>query len=156
MNPLINKICSRSLDFFVCESALYNDPRSGDADLAGMGIISLDLTSKNFTDTSSFIKVLNDSTSDSDMKKVLRYCSVAYNNGLDAIDKATDSLNSKDYENFNEIAVVAPAEAVQCERAFVRSPIKSPLTQRNQNAKLLGDIIVSVSILLLDQSSSIP
>ncbi|XP_058076306.1 pectinesterase inhibitor-like [Magnolia sinica] len=139
-------ICKQTTDFDFCSQALNSDPRTPTADLVTFSEISLDLASRNATDTSKYISQLLSKATDPVIKEHLSVCSQAYKSAIEEIGEAYKLLQSKSYEALSKEAVAVRAKPVVCENSFKGT--QSPLTSKNENLERLAVIVGVIADLL--------
>ncbi|KAK2976832.1 hypothetical protein RJ640_014616 [Escallonia rubra] len=142
-SQLISEVCSKVPNSALCLEALKSDPRSANADLVGLGRISIDLTKAATKTTYELINSLLNKTSDRRLRGRYDFCSVCYGRAVNDLDDSEKSLSSGKYLELNNFAAAALEEKDLCEDNFNVQP--EELKQAIQKAGDLCYIILSIA-----------
>lgn len=137
---LVSQVCQATQDPNFCLQILGADKRSGTADLKGLGIIALELTSSWAKATQDQIRKLLSQHPGLDFKSVLDHCTVNYDGSAYALQQGIQFLNANDYANANDMANVGWQNGNDCERVNSQSVKNLSLTGSNQKMMKLSDI----------------
>ncbi|KAK2990169.1 hypothetical protein RJ640_014621 [Escallonia rubra] len=149
-SQLISEVCSKVPNSALCLEVLKSDPRSANADLVGLGRISIDLTKAATKTTSELINSLLNKTSDRRLRGSYDFCSVCYGRAVNDLDDSEKSLSSGKYLELNNFAAAALGENDLCEDNFDVQP--EELKEAIQKAGDLCYIILSIAKRLLGQT----
>lgn len=146
-NDLVNKVCVYNDDPTYCTAILNSDGRTPNADLTGLGEISIDLGLVLATNISNEIIWKNNSaTNDPRLTQCFNTCFNWYDTAKDSLVNASDALSSKAYYNMQDYAGSAGQFGLWCEEAFKQPPPRqSPLTTENNNFYHLTQAMVVIS-----------
>ncbi|RWR89130.1 putative invertase inhibitor [Cinnamomum micranthum f. kanehirae] len=137
---------SPNISYNFCVSSLRADPRSTNADLAGLGLIALDLVSLKATQASSHAKdLLRNPGLVSDKKQCLQQCLELYDDAMDTLKRCRDAYSGKRYKDVNIWVSGAMDNSDTCEDGFKESGLASPLTQENHDLTQLGSIVLAIT-----------
>ncbi|KAK2976829.1 hypothetical protein RJ640_014613 [Escallonia rubra] len=142
-SQLISSVCSKVPNSALCLEAFKSDPRSANADLVGLGRISIDLTKSATKTTYELINSLLNKTSDRRLRGRYDFCSVCYGRAVNDLDDSEKSLSSGKYLELNNFAAAALEEKDLCEDNFNVQP--EELKQAIQKAGDLCYIILSIA-----------
>ncbi|KAI3850966.1 hypothetical protein MKX03_036446 [Papaver bracteatum] len=107
------------LKYDFCVASLLANPASRDADLLGLGVISMRMCLENATSIHFYIDhILKDGKGEPAAKQCVKVCSQVYSDALDSIQSAIASFKSKDYDLANMHINSAMNAAFDCERGF--------------------------------------
>ncbi|KAL5701091.1 hypothetical protein ACHQM5_026468 [Ranunculus cassubicifolius] len=145
------KIIKPNLSFDYCMKVFQTDPKSRNADLRGLGIIS----TKQIIAKATYIKSYTQKLLDSQRKggdirytRGLQDCVEIYSQGLGDAYAALSGLESKSYfESHNAMSSVFDAPST-CEDGFREFQLKSPLMQLNNEFAELAAIPLHIVALL--------
>ena len=115
---LINDVCSGSKNPQFCINSLRSDPRSGSADLKGLGQIAIDLTTRSTKSTKSLVDSLKQHATDTRLKGIYDSCSENYGYSIYDLGEAASLLKSGDYLGVNLRASAALDDADTCDDNF--------------------------------------
>ncbi|KAK3025352.1 hypothetical protein RJ639_043861 [Escallonia herrerae] len=121
-SQLISEVCSKVPNSALCLEALKSDPRSANADLVGLGRISIDLTKAATKTTYELINSLLNKTSDPRLRGRYDFCSVCYGRAVSDLNESEKSLSSGKYLELNNFAAAALGEKDLCEDNFDVQP----------------------------------
>ncbi|KAF9621100.1 hypothetical protein IFM89_016534 [Coptis chinensis] len=141
-------LASIGLPYNSCVTNLQADPRSKNADLYELGLISLNLTRAN----AAYIKaraqkLLNDQGRGADIriKRVLQACVHIYFLAIEDTNDGIKSFVSKGYSGTrNSMSGVADSGGT-CEDGFIQFNFTSPLTKENNNFLQMADIPLTIA-----------
>lgn len=137
---------SPNIGYNFCVTSLRADPRSKNADLAGLGLIALDLVSSKTTQARSHAKdLLRNPVLVSDKKQCLQQCLELYDDAIDTLKRCKDAYNAKRYGDVNIWVSGAIDDSGTCEEGFKESGLVSPLTQENHDLTQLGLIVLAIT-----------
>ncbi|XP_031277620.1 putative invertase inhibitor [Pistacia vera] len=151
-HDLVHQTCKKcaqndpNLNYNFCVTSLEAVPSSHCADLRQLGMISINLTRRNVTNTRSYInELLKNKKSDPFMSSCLTDCYELYSDAISTLQQAIKDYKSKQYEDANfEISSVMDASTT-CEDGFKEQKgLVSPLTKRNNNSFQLSVIALSI------------
>ncbi|KAK2971018.1 hypothetical protein RJ640_025792 [Escallonia rubra] len=142
-SQLISEVCSKVPNSALCLEAFKSDPRSANADLVGLGRISIDLTKSATKTTYELINSLLNKTSDRRLRGRYDFCSVCYGRAVNDLDDSEKSLSSGKYLELNNFAAAALGENDLCEDNFDVQP--EELKEAIQKAGDLCYIILSIA-----------
>lgn len=145
---LISLICSKSINPPLCLKALKSDPRSAQANLRGLGQISIDLAQASAKETSRMIELLAKNTTNRRLKGQYETCTENYDDAISNLDDAKNFLKSDDFESLNVYASAVVTDADTCEDSFVESPgtvEPQQLKQANKNLEDFANIILVIA-----------
>ncbi|XP_043710625.1 pectinesterase inhibitor-like [Telopea speciosissima] len=132
---IIAHTCDHSVFRDLCLTTLRSNLNSKNADLKGLGVISIQNTMATATNVSSQISaLLNVTIDDPFIQQCLSDCSQSY---VEAIDQLVNSLASLEIKNYNDVnkALSASMTAVElCQDSFSAEPGHVPLL-RDSNTK---------------------
>ncbi|KAK3195267.1 hypothetical protein Dsin_026577 [Dipteronia sinensis] len=157
---LIQETCKKCaqndpiVDYKFCVASLQSIPRSHNASLHQLGIISINLNLSNVTHTRSYIKKLvkqkmkkNKETLDYDpyVRACLVDCFDLYSDAVSTLKQAIKDYKSSHYEDANfQVSSVMDASTT-CEDGFKeKQGVVSPLTKRNKDVFQLSAISLSI------------
>ncbi|KAJ8626770.1 hypothetical protein MRB53_020077 [Persea americana] len=137
---------SPNISYGFCVSSLRADPRSTNADLAGLGLIALDLTSLKATRARSHANdLLRNPGSVSGNKQCLQQCLGLYDDAMDTLKRCRSAYNGKRYKDVNIWVSGAMDNSDTCEEGFKERGRASPLTKENHDLAQLGSIVLAVT-----------
>ncbi|KAK6148388.1 hypothetical protein DH2020_019300 [Rehmannia glutinosa] len=143
---LLEDVCRQTHDQPHCMNVLGSDPRTHNADLYELGLITIDLGSYSATGTKVKIHTLLLSEKDPQLRTRFVMCDDYYEDAIDSLRDAVDYLKRGDYTEFNLDGGSAYADAIDCEDAFKAPPAYiSPLTDENYRLKQFGEIITIIA-----------
>ncbi|KAI9181596.1 hypothetical protein LWI28_016530 [Acer negundo] len=156
---LIHETCKKcaqndsNVDYEFCATALQSIPRSYNASLHQLGIISINLNRSNVTHTRSYIKKLlkrkMKKNKNLDYDPYIRACLVdcfdLYSDAVSTLKQAIKDYKSSRYEDANfQVSSVMDASTA-CEDGFKeKHGVVSPLTKKNNDEFQLSAISLSI------------
>ncbi|CAN6551216.1 unnamed protein product [Malus baccata var. baccata] len=148
---LIDQTCKVTPNYDLCVSSLESDPRRAYADVAGLGLIIVNVATVKATDVVNKIEELLKQNPD---EKPLKYCTRYYRKVLEAdIPEASQGFRSGNPKFAEEGMIGATGEAESCESSFSG---KSPLTDMNKVFIPLShcsrDVIFPMDANIIDQT----
>ncbi|KAK6123011.1 hypothetical protein DH2020_043258 [Rehmannia glutinosa] len=147
---LLEDVCRQTQDQAFCLKVLGSDPRTKNADLVNLGLITIDLGSYSATGTKIKIHSLLLSVKDPELKIRLDMCDDHYAVAISSLRDAVGHLKSVEYIDLNLDGGQAYAEASECEDEFKKPPAyKSPLTDENYHLERFGEIITIIANMLV-------
>ncbi|XVF62417.1 hypothetical protein PTKIN_Ptkin09bG0006000 [Pterospermum kingtungense] len=147
---LIETTCKHTPLFNLCVSTLKPDPRSSNADVAGLAHIAADSVNAKATATLNQIKGLLKSAKDPNLQKALQHCLDSYNSIIEAdIPVAIEAVVKGNPKFAVNSATDAAIEAQTCEKSFANYPPKSPISDSNKAVHDLCAVLESIASLLL-------
>ncbi|KAK2650891.1 hypothetical protein Ddye_018380 [Dipteronia dyeriana] len=156
---IIHETCKKcaqndpNLDYIFCVNSLQSIPRSHNASLHQLGIISINLNLSNVTHTRSYIKKLlkqkmkkNEKLDYDPYKRAcLIDCFDLYSDAVSTLKQAIKDYKSTHYEDANFQVTSVMDASTTCEEGFKeKEGVVSPLTKRNNNAFQLSAISLSI------------
>ncbi|XP_057481742.1 pectinesterase inhibitor-like [Actinidia eriantha] len=152
---LISQVCSKTLNPSLCSDTLKSDPRSATADLKGLGQISIDKAQSNAKQASGTIASLSKQTTDPKVKNLINGCGTDYQDAVDELNEATQSLKFGDIFSLRQRALAALSYPVGCDNSFKKPPVTEPLVLKQANTKLEGlcSVVVAVADKLIGGSN---
>ncbi|XP_052184526.1 cell wall / vacuolar inhibitor of fructosidase 1-like [Diospyros lotus] len=145
-HDLVTATCKKTPSYQLCLSTLRSDPRSRNADVAGLGIILVDAVKAKATATLGEIKRLK--RSKPQLKRPLSKCAELYSAVVEAdVPPAIEALTKGDPKFAEEGMVDASSEAELCEKGF--NQFNSPLTKVNKLVHDLSMVATAVIRMLL-------
>lgn len=147
-NNLAEKTCRTTPNYQLCISTVQSDPRSVEADIAGLGLVIVDAINQKAL---AAVEIINQmKRSNPEYSLPLFECSILYNAILKAdVPEAIAGLRKgvpKFAENGMEDAAV---EVRGCEESFRQANVVSPLDEMNQTIYELSVVAKSIIKLLL-------
>ncbi|KAI3949401.1 hypothetical protein MKW92_016220 [Papaver armeniacum] len=140
-----------TLEYDYCVTSLSANAKSKNADLRGLGVISMQTCLQNATSIHSYIgKIFNDGKTRPDIKPIITFCLDLYSDAIRSVQKATASFKSKDYRSANTQLNVALDDSLMCEYGFREilldeSPVVSPFTKQNGDFFRLAGISIAIT-----------
>ncbi|XP_028782484.1 putative invertase inhibitor [Neltuma alba] len=156
MNHLIQETCKKSSDtdpnisLNFCISSLEADPSSHSMrlSLTKLGLISMNLTRNNVTETRVYIKhLLKKKKIDRYIIECLKDCLELYSDAITTVEEAIGDYRRKRYVDSNaKVSSVLDASST-CEDGFKENSrrVVSPLTKRNNHTFQLSAIALSIT-----------
>ncbi|KAK3029623.1 hypothetical protein RJ639_037940 [Escallonia herrerae] len=148
---LIAKSCEQTEYPDTCVSDLRADPRSSNADVAGLAQIMLDLSVAKAKDILSRIRQLSTGTTDPVLKQYLDGCITQYNSAVPKfLSDAIADLQAKNYPFARTNAGYADTGALNCQSSFRGPPEqrKSPITGENEAMHEVAEISAALITIL--------
>ncbi|OUZ99186.1 Pectinesterase inhibitor domain [Macleaya cordata] len=139
------------LKFDFCVSSLQANPKSKIADLLGLGVISMELSSSNATYIRSYIgKLLKDGQGvDPRAKKNLQDCLELYSNAIVDVQYAIIALKARDFMEANTQMSAAMDASTTCEDGFKEDKgLVSPLAKEDNDFFQLTAISLAITNLV--------
>ncbi|KAK6123452.1 hypothetical protein DH2020_042804 [Rehmannia glutinosa] len=147
---LLEDVCRQTHDQAFCLNVLGSDPRTQNADLVNLGLITIDLGSYSATGTKIKIHSLLLSEKDPLLKSRFVMCDEYYEDAIAYLRDAADYLKRGEYSDIAGFGGVAYNDAYECENAFKKPPgFKSPLTDENYRLEQFCEIITIIGNMLL-------
>ncbi|XP_010045344.1 putative invertase inhibitor [Eucalyptus grandis] len=144
---LIDGTCGQTLYYGLCAKSLRSDPRSASADLKGLAVIMLNVTTAEAADTLSYIKALVKRKVDPAEAKPLEYCAGLYSPMARlTLPLAAKALIQGRYRFADYRLAEAAMQPPTCEGRF-GGAVESPLTDRN----VLAHDLCAVSMDIVNQ-----
>ncbi|EEF35893.1 Pectinesterase inhibitor, putative [Ricinus communis] len=148
---LIQETCNKcaindpNISYDFCLTSLRASPGSHCASLSELGMISINLTRHNVTDTRRYIKgLLKNKRLDPDARACLNDCLHLYSDAIPSLKQAVKDYKSKHYEDANiQVSSVIDASTT-CADGFNEKGVASPLKARNNDTFQLSAISLSI------------
>ncbi|OUZ99185.1 Pectinesterase inhibitor domain [Macleaya cordata] len=156
-DDIISDTCQKAaasdpnLKYDFCVSSLQANPKSKTADLLGLGVISMELSSSNATYISSYIgKLLKDGQGvDPKAKKYLQDCLELYSDAIVDVQDAIKALNARDFMQANTQMSAAMDASTTCEEGFKEEKgLVSPLAKEDNDFFQLTAISLAITNLV--------
>ncbi|KAJ4836092.1 hypothetical protein Tsubulata_029658 [Turnera subulata] len=145
---LIEKTCKKTPHHDLCVSSLQSSNQSSRADVKGLASIMANITLSNATDTLSYIQLLINQTTDSDLERRLDYCGEVYIQVVEYIlPQAIDALVKGQYGFADYGMSDAGSETDSCQDKI--SKFKLPVTDRNKLVHDLAEVTEAICKILL-------
>ncbi|CAH9114949.1 unnamed protein product [Cuscuta epithymum] len=147
---LIDTVCAKTQHSSICQKALRSDPRSKNADLKGLGFISIDVTTSKAKSGKTLVQSLLDKSTDPKEKSALSSCLENYGDSIDMLGECSDALKNGDYTGMNVKASAALDDIGTCDDGFkdLGKPEPAQLKDASFNAQSDCEIILVISNLL--------
>ncbi|CAH9080381.1 unnamed protein product [Cuscuta europaea] len=147
---LIDTVCAKTQHPPICQKALRSDPRSKNADLKGLGFISIDITTDKAKSGKTLVQSLMGKSTDPKEKSALSSCLENYGDSIDTLGECPDLLKSGDYNGVNVKASSALDDIGTCDDGFedLGKPEPAQLKDASFNAQAVCEIILVISNLL--------
>ncbi|KAI3832340.1 hypothetical protein MKX03_034657 [Papaver bracteatum] len=138
------------VEYDFCVATLSANPKSKDADLRGLGVISMQTCLQNATSVHSYIgQLLKDRKTQPIAKSSIRGCLYEYKDAIRSVQKATASFKTKDYGSANIQISAAMQDSIFCEYEFeevlLGLALPSPLTKQNGDFFQLTGISLAIT-----------
>ncbi|XP_073022621.1 pectinesterase inhibitor-like [Primulina eburnea] len=151
---LLQQVCEKTHNYSLCFSSLKSDPRSLNADLKDLVVITMDVTVVKAIKISELIDKLNKTASDPIIKSCLDICSWNYEVSIGYLQKAVNAFESNSYKESYGLLTVATIGPGHCEDTFAEPPArKSPLTAANANFVSLVTIAEDILSIFMKHKS---
>ncbi|KAK8716570.1 hypothetical protein V6N13_043876 [Hibiscus sabdariffa] len=126
---LIQQTCKKTRYFALCNSFLRSDPRSSNANLKGLALISIEIFQEKANRTLTFIIDLYKDTTNPDLSRFYGSCIEDYGTSVDRLlPEAVQALGSKDYATAKNNAAAVTSYIDACDQQFAE---KTPFSDRN-------------------------
>ncbi|KAI3891637.1 hypothetical protein MKX03_021981 [Papaver bracteatum] len=122
---------SPSIKYHYCLNSLKANPKSRNADIQQLGIISAELAKSKANSISIVIKRLLETNKSRVDNKCLQDCLKIYSNAAEDLDEVVKDFNAKDYFEANIQMSAAMDASTNCEDGFKQMGLVSPLTKMN-------------------------
>ncbi|CAH9129564.1 unnamed protein product [Cuscuta epithymum] len=148
---LIDTVCAKTLRPASCQQTLRSDPRSTTADLKGLGLVSVDIATKQAISGKALAQGLLNVNFDQRVKSAISSCLEKYDDSVFYLGQCSESLRSGNYGGLNFEASSAGNSIGACEDGFADLPKPEPRQLEAANSNLQGvcDIVLVISNLLL-------
>ncbi|PRQ45115.1 putative pectinesterase inhibitor domain-containing protein [Rosa chinensis] len=141
---LLDKICQLAQSYDFCLSTLRNDPRTGQADLRGLSLISIAITIDEVRDVSDRLPNIPVPNHPVDQQRK-KACQTDYSDALTSFQKAYQTSAKGDYWGVIDLVRVGANKAIDCEDIYKRDPISvSPVSTDNHKVIQLAEITLIV------------
>ncbi|MCL7035758.1 hypothetical protein MKW94_030822 [Papaver nudicaule] len=133
VEPTCNKAAKSSpnVKYHYCLSSFKANPKSQNADIQQLGIISTELAKSNANSISTIIKRLLAENKNRVDTKYLQDCSEMYSSAVSDLEEVLKAFNAKDYFKANIRMSAAMDASTNCEDGFKETGLVSPLTKMN-------------------------
>lgn len=140
---------NHELSYQLCLSIFNSAPGSHQADLKGLALISVDVTTKKAEQTLGDIRnLIKLPTGNNMMKQCLDVCKENYGDAVADLKDSAGSIKSGRIGDARTQLSAAFDAADTCESCFQEGKIKSPLTKDNDDYTSVGRISLAVAALL--------
>ena len=144
---LIQQTCNQTPIYDLCISYIKADPRSTNADVAGLGLIMVDVLNDKATQTLNRVKGLLQGSPNPQVKQALSTCAGNYNAIIEGdVPQAIEALTKGDPKFAEQGANDAAIEANSCEEGFSGN---SPLTVENKLVHDVSTVAAAIAKILL-------
>ncbi|RZC67786.1 hypothetical protein C5167_011479 [Papaver somniferum] len=138
------------VEYDFCVASLMANPKSKDADLRGLGVISMQTCLQNATSVHSYIgQLLKDRKTQPIPKSSVNSCFNRYRDAIRSVQKATSSFKTKDFSSANIQMSAAMEASIMCEYEFeevlLGLALPSPLTKQNGDFFQLTGISLAIT-----------
>jgi pectinesterase inhibitor-like protein len=139
----------KRVNYDFCVSELLGHPESASADAWGLAKITALLGGSNAGDAKAEIEdMLAKPGTDDKLKVPLGQCHKVYDQMGLAFADAADELNWRHYDLGRKKAAQAIQLAQQCDNAFVKAGVRSPLMKRSEDSVQLAIICTAITNLI--------
>ncbi|MCL7047226.1 hypothetical protein MKW94_023835 [Papaver nudicaule] len=145
--PITKSPSALAVPYDFCVASLSANPASKDADLMGLGAISLEKCAENAESVDNDIsQLLRTGKAEQEAKPILHACSL-YNYGPAdrAVRQAMEDFKNKDYGNAEMKLKSALPAPLLCEERFTEGGVASPLTKQNGDFYRLTSISLAIT-----------
>ncbi|KAK6148469.1 hypothetical protein DH2020_019381 [Rehmannia glutinosa] len=143
---LLKEVCRQTQDEAFCMNILGSDPRTPDAGLFELGLITIDLGAYSATGTKVMIHSLLLSEKDPELKIRLTVCDENYEDAIYSLREAEGHLKRAEFTALNLEGGSAYVDAYDCEDAFNEPPAyRSPITDENYHLERFSEIITIIA-----------
>ncbi|XP_068316550.1 cell wall / vacuolar inhibitor of fructosidase 2-like [Pyrus communis] len=148
-STLIQNTCKNTKYYGLCVSSLKSVPTSKNADTKGLAVIMVGIGMANATATSSYLssQLISSSTTETNLKKVLKECADKYGYAGDALQASVQDLGSESYD-YAYMHITAAADYPNaCHNAFKRYPglaYPPELARREEGLKHICDVALGI------------
>nr|XP_027098787.1 pectinesterase inhibitor-like [Coffea arabica] len=134
-------------NLFTSAEADLIDPRSGSADLKGLGQIAIDLSTNSAKSTKALVDSLKQNASDARLKGIYDSCLENYGDSIDDLADATTKLGSGDYQGVALTASAALDGPDTCDDNFTDAKLTEPpnLAEASQNVQTLIEVVLVIA-----------
>ncbi|GMY27953.1 cell wall / vacuolar inhibitor of fructosidase 1-like [Fagus crenata] len=144
---LIQQTCKQTPYYNLCIYYIKADPRSTNANVAGLGLIMVDVIKAKAIQTLNHIKGLLQRSPNPKVKQALNSCARKYNSIIVGdVPQAIEALTKGDPKFAEEGANDAANEANFCEEGFSGN---SPLTVENKLVHYVSTVAAAIAKILL-------
>ncbi|KAI3986325.1 hypothetical protein MKX01_002170 [Papaver californicum] len=135
IEPTCNKAAKSSpnINYKYCLNSLNANPKSRNADIQQLGIISTELAKSKANLISTDIKRLLVENKNRVDNKYLQDCLEMFSNAVSDLEKVLEAFNAKDYFKANILMSAAMDASTNCEDGFKETGLVSPLTKMNDS-----------------------
>ncbi|KAH0462172.1 hypothetical protein IEQ34_009747 [Dendrobium chrysotoxum] len=152
---IVEKTCNRCVkidqgfDYNLCVSLLNSNPNSRNADLSGLGVISLDIAGAKAANIQSTINKLLKSLPGGKKyeKGCLEDCLELYTDAISQLRDSVEAIKARRNDDARTWISAAVDAASTCEDGFQEGGLKSPLNK--QNDEYLKTILIPLDIAAL-------
>ncbi|KAI3905306.1 hypothetical protein MKX01_039997 [Papaver californicum] len=133
IEPTCNKAAKSSpnIKYHYCLNSLKANPKSRNADIQQLGIISTELATSKANSVSTIIKRLLEKNKSRVDNKCLQDCLKMYSNAVSNLEEVLEAFNAKDYFEANMKMSAAMDASTDCEDGFKQMGLVSPLAKVN-------------------------
>ncbi|OMO64054.1 Pectinesterase inhibitor [Corchorus capsularis] len=145
-SALIDGICKRTQDYNFCSTSLNNDPRSVNADLKGLCLISISITIMQIQSTLDRIPGILGTLTDPLGKQRLGACQNDYSTSLGNFQNSFSSASAHDYWKTFDSVKDGTNHVIDCHNSYrTGGPIAtSPIDVDDNNVIKLSEIILII------------
>ncbi|KAG0490339.1 hypothetical protein HPP92_007202 [Vanilla planifolia] len=152
---IVNETCKScaagdpELNYQLCLSIFNSVPSSHQADLEGLALIAIDVTTKKAKQVLGDIDNLSKhGPIDRATKQCLDTCKESYADAVDGLKESAVSIKSGHIDDARTLLSAAFDAGSTCEQGFEELKIKSPLSKDNDEYTSVGRISLAVAALL--------
>ncbi|XP_047325024.1 pectinesterase inhibitor-like [Impatiens glandulifera] len=148
-SSLVSKVCGITQNPSQCNQVLGSNPRAAEADLKGLGYISIDIALSNAKQSFGYVSSLVNTTTDPTLKGRYDTCAENYDDTVDRLSQCKTFLDNGDISSFQTYVSAAFTDIDTCVDSFEGPPAApAKLDVVNKKASGLVDIVLAVGALL--------
>lgn len=143
---MVDDVCEKTRNPPLCVKALRADHRSKKADLKGLGIVAIDIATKQAKKGQSLVQSLRKGATDPELKNIYSSCLESYSDSVGILKKCPALLKSKHFSSLNIQASAVLDNPVDCDDHFSDIP-NHPRSLKDTSDKLqaFSSIILVIS-----------